>query len=301
MKTAILMSTYNGASYLAEQIESILAQQSESEIDLIVRDDGSTDETISILQSYASAGKLRYYTGENLKPAKSFLDLIVNCTGYDYYALADQDDNWYPDKVQSCIARLEGKTKPAMAFANAALVDGALQMLGRNVYKNQPNCDFYSVLCGGGILGCTVAFNEPLAQLVRQYAKPQKLIMHDSYLAILCTLFDGEISYDPTPHMAYRQHGNNVVGAQWSKWAALKNRLARITQKQKVSIAEMAQSILDQNPVVPDAKKLAFLKKVAAYRKSFFTAVGLACSGKPRYNSRNMAVTMRLAMLLRNR
>lgn len=301
MKTAIVMSAYNGAAYIRQQIESILAQKSESEIDLIVRDDGSTDDTLSILQSYASAGKLRYYTGENLKPAKSFLDLVKNCPGYDYYAFADQDDYWYADKLQSAIAMMADTQAPAMVFANARLVDGALKPIGRNVYKNPPNCDFYSVLCGGGILGCTVIFNAQTAKLLQTYPNPEKLIMHDSYAAIICTLFDGTIFFDPQPHMDYRQHGSNVVGTQWTKLDALKNRIDRITKRRAVSIADMAQSILDQNPAVPDAKKLAFLKKVANYRKSFFTAVGLACSAKPRYNSRNMALTMRLAMLLRNR
>lgn len=301
MKTAILMSSYNGASYIEEQIASILMQQSDTQIDLYVRDDGSTDETREILQRYADQGKLRWYTGENLKPARSFIDLVLSVPGYDYYAFADQDDYWYPDKVQSCISRIADKTGPAMAFANARLVDQQLKPLGRNVYRNAPNCDFYSVLCGGGILGCTVAFNAQLAELLRQFSQPKTLIMHDSYLAILCTLFDGEIVYDPEPHMDYRQHGNNVVGAQWNKWDAIKNRIGRITKRQKVSIAEMAQSILDQNPRIVNEEKHAFLKKVALYRKNLWAAVCLACSPEPHYNSKNMEITMRLAILLRNR
>jgi len=301
MKIAILMSSYNGENYIEEQIESILAQQCDCAIDLHVRDDGSTDKTKQILQRYADAGKLRWYTGENLKPARSFIDLVTACPGYDYYAFADQDDYWYPDKLQSCISRLADKTGPAMAFSNAKLVDGQRNPLGRNVYKKTPNCDFYSVLCGGGILGCTIAFNEQLAALLREYNKPEKLIMHDSYLAILCTLFDGQISYDPAPSMDYRQHGNNVVGTQWNKWDALKNRIGRITGRQKVSIADMAQSILDQKPRIVNGDKHAFLERVATYRTSFWKAARLACSRKPRYNSKNMEITMRLAILLRNR
>ena len=301
MKLAVLMSTYNGEKFIRQQIDSILAQQCQADVELIVRDDGSTDSTRQILETYAQAGKLRWYHGENLKPAKSFLDLVCHCPGYDYYAFADQDDYWHPNKLQSGMDMLGSDTRPAMAFANARLVDENLEYLGRNVYNKVPNHDFYSVLCGGGILGCTVTFNSQLAQLVQTYPNPEKLIMHDSYIAILCTLFDGKIHFDNNPHMDYRQHGHNVVGTQWTKLDAIKNRIQRITVPQKVSISEMAQSILDQKPQVTNKDKLCFLQQVADYRRSVFSAIGLACSGKPTYNSKNMAVTMRLAMLMRNR
>lgn len=301
MKTIVLMSSYNGEKHIRQQIDSILAQQWEGQIDLLVRDDGSTDSTHQILQQYAAEGKLRWYTGENLKPAKSFLDLVAQCPDYDYYAFADQDDVWYPDKLQSGIRLIAEAAGPAMSFANARLVDGILAPIGRNVYNRAPHHDFYSVVCGGGILGCTILFNHALAQLVKAYPKPDKLIMHDSYISILCTLFDGQIFYDPRPHMDYRQHGNNVVGAQWTKWDALKNRIQRITKPQKVSIADMAAGILAQAPRTPNGEKLAFLQKIASYRDTFPKALSLACSRKPRYNSKNMALTMRLSILFRNR
>lgn len=301
MSIAVLMSTYNGEKHIEEQIESILSQKCSEQVELWVRDDGSSDRTKEILDRYAQAGKLKWYDGENLKPAKSFLDLVCHCPGYSYYAFADQDDYWHPDKLQCAIDLLQTASGPAMAFANARLVDGKLDSLGRNVYNQAPNRDFYSVLCGGGILGCTIVFNGQLAQLVQAYPNPEKLIMHDSYIAILCTLFDGKILYDAKAHMDYRQHGHNVVGAQWTKWDAVKNRIQRITVRQKVSIAEMAQSILDQGPETPNKDKLRFLQQVANYRNSVFSAIGLACSRKPTYNSKNMAITMRLAMLMRNR
>ena len=301
LKVAILMSAYNGEKYIRQQIDSILAQQGDFQLSLWVRDDGSTDSTRQILQALADEGKLCWYAGENLKPAKSFLDLVSHCPGYDYYGFADQDDIWYPDKVISGIRMLENETGPAMSFANAHLVDAEGETLGRNVYTHAPQRDYYSVVCGGGILGCTVMFNEKLAALLRTYNRPDKLIMHDSYAAILCTLFDGRILFDIAPHMDYRQHGNNVMGTQWTKWDALKERWGRISRPEPVSIADMAQSILAQDPQAPDPQKLQWLQKVAAYRDSLGSAVSLACSRKPHYNSRNMAITMRLAILLRNR
>jgi rhamnosyltransferase len=279
----------------------VLAQAVEGQVDICVRDDGSTDGTRDILEQYAQAGKLRWYTGENLKPAKSFLDLVKRCPGYDFYAFSDQDDRWYPDKLEQGIARIRQDQGPAMSFANARLVDSQLNDLGRNVYNRIPHSDFYSVTCGGGILGCTVIFNRAVAELIAAYGNPEKLIMHDSYAAILCTLFDGRIVFDAAPHMDYRQHGSNAVGTNWTKWDALKDRFYRITKGDDITVAHMAQSILAQDPQVPNKDKLAFLQKVADYPKSFGSAVSLALDTRPRYNGLSMQITMRLAMLFRNR
>lgn len=107
MKAAVLMSTYNGARFIREQLDSILDQTGEFELDLWVRDDGSTDGTKDILNDYESRGLLRWYTGENLGPAQSFLDLVRRTLGYDWYAFADQDDFWMPEKLSWALETLE--------------------------------------------------------------------------------------------------------------------------------------------------------------------------------------------------
>ena len=300
MKLAVLMSTYNGENYIAQQLDSILAQTLDVQLDIWVRDDGSKDGTTAILQQYADAGKLRWYTGENLKPAKSFLDLLNHCPGYDFYSFADQDDFWYPEKLHSAVSALQETSGPAMYFANARLVGGNLAPLGRDVYRNAPRTDFTSLLCNGGILGCTMVLNAALAQALQNAPVPETIIMHDAYAAIVCAMLDGRIFYDATARMDYRQHGSNVVGSNWNKLDALKDRVRKITTRQKISIADQAQSILRCFPELPDGEKRAFLIKVANYRKSVFSAIGLACSRKYACNSRNMAITLRLSALLRN-
>ena len=99
----VLMSTYNGEKYLKEQIDSILAQKN-VEVTIQVRDDGSTDGTIRILEEYQKCGKLNWYSSTNMGPAKSFLDLVYNAPlKYDYYAFCDQDDYWKEDKLYKAI------------------------------------------------------------------------------------------------------------------------------------------------------------------------------------------------------
>ena len=301
MKLAVLLSSYNGEKFIKEQIDSILAQRGDFELDLWVRDDGSTDSTHQILEEYAQAGKLNWYTGENLKPAKSFMDLLLHCPGYDYYAFADQDDYWYPEKIQVGLDLLKDIKGPAISFANARLVDGNLQPLGRNVYKNPPRRDFYSLVCGSNIIGCTMLLNSKIAKLAQDKPMPAELFMHDYYLLNLCTLFGGTVVYDENPHMDYRQHGGNVIGAKWTKMDALRDRVRRITKPLKDSIANQSQSLVDLYPEAPDKDKYQFLKKVASYKDNCFTALSMACSQKPHFNSKNMAVTIRLSFLLRNR
>ena len=105
-KIIVLMSTYNGEKYLQVQLDSILSQEN-VDLELLVRDDGSTDSTKTILERYQSEGKLTWYSGKNKKPAYSFFDLLGKCKDADYYAFADQDDFWHEDKLINAIKRLE--------------------------------------------------------------------------------------------------------------------------------------------------------------------------------------------------
>ena len=99
-KIQVLMSTYNGEKYLKEQIESILNQE-KVEVNILIRDDGSCDKTLKIIKELSKNPKISYYEGKNIGPAKSFMDL-VNKSGdkFNYYAFADQDDIWMPNKTK---------------------------------------------------------------------------------------------------------------------------------------------------------------------------------------------------------
>lgn len=301
MKIAVLLSSYNGEKYIETQIDSILAQQCRLPFDLWVRDDGSSDRTCQILQRYADEGKLQWYTGKNLRSAKSFMNLIRHCPEYDFYAFADQDDYWLPEKLDRGIAALADMQCPGLYFANARLVDSDLKDLGRDVYKVNPYRDYYTLMCAGGLLGCTMVFNRALAQLLTEAELPKELIMHDFYAAAVCDLFDGQICYDPGAYMLYRQHGNNVVGVARTKLDALRNRICAITSKSTVSVSQQAQSILQCYPEIPDTNKKKWLVRVAGYQQSFGSALSLALSSKTHYCNWNKALTIRLSLLMRNR
>ena len=104
----VLMSTYNGELYLPEQIESIM-QQKDVNVSLLIRDDGSKDNTENIVKQFQGKypNRIDFYRGKNLGPAKSYLDLIKTAKKYEYYAFADQDDYWEKEKLNRAISKIK--------------------------------------------------------------------------------------------------------------------------------------------------------------------------------------------------
>lgn len=304
MKIAVMMSTYNGEKFLRQQIESILyqnLQNNEFLLDLWVRDDGSTDNTRNILKSYEKYDNFQWYCGKNIGVAYSFLDLIYHCKNYDIYAFADQDDYWNKDKIQSAINILTEKEKPCLYFSNARLVGENLEDFKRDVYKRCPSLDFESLVCAGGILGCTMVFNYSLARYIQEKSKPKKIIMHDYYVATLCKSLNGTIIYDNISHMKYRQHSNNVVGVVHGLIPTIKNRIKNILIKKEVTIGDQANSILMLYYNEIDKDKIKWLKKVSNYKYNFQNRLLLAFSNKTKYMNYNSSITIRMSILFGNR
>ena len=303
MRLAVLMATYNGEKFLKAQLDSILHQKDVA-FDLIVRDDGSTDTTVQILEEYREKGLLTYYTGENLGAARSFLHLLCNNPGYDYYACADQDDVWDPDKLSRGICAVEKAEGPALYCTNAALVDDQLQSLGRNTHRAVPNYNLVSVLCLASCAqGCTSVFNKALAQIVQAHETPDVFIMHDSLLTCLCALIGGQIIYEHTPSMQYRMHGANVFGmvtAKQSLRRVIKSRLKEITTKPKVSMYAQANSILCTYADVIPEKNKALCKTVICSEKSLGARLRLVFDRELKHDTWNKTVTKKLQILLGN-
>lgn len=207
----VLISTYNGEKYLKEQLESILAQKNVN-ISILARDDGSTDSTKNILESYSKNEKLRWYCESNVGPAHSFLDLINKAEKADFYAFSDQDDIWDEDKLYSAVEMLKHETGAAMYHSRKRLVDADGTYIGISGSYNS-SFGLCSLAARNAATGCTCVFNYQLLNELRN-VKPQKVIMHDAWLLDVCLAINGKVLFDETPHISYRQHGNNAVGAK---------------------------------------------------------------------------------------
>jgi glycosyltransferase involved in cell wall biosynthesis len=275
-KVIILMSTYNGEKYIREQIESILTQTYKN-IELFVRDDGSKDSTTKILEEYARAGKLTWFQGENLKPARSFLELVKKAPEAEYYAFADQDDVWDSDKIEVAVNMLSNvpNEKPALYCSATRLVDENL-----NVITPIAHCKNFKLTFGEALVqaispGCTFVFNRKSKEYLDMF-KSEYISMHDALLMLIATAF-GNVIFDKQPHISYRQHSNNVIGTQHSLVSRYKRRLKRfLFSKDTNSRYKMACAFEQSFKDLMTEQDLVLLRVLTNYKKSLFSRMRLA-------------------------
>lgn len=220
----VLLSTYNGERYLEQQLRSIVGQTG-CQPAIAVRDDDSTDRTCEILEEWHQRGHLSWCQGENVGPARSFLDLLTHAAPSRYYAFSDQDDYWQPEKLQTAISALEPyEDSPALYFCQTQLADAQLNPIESVIIH--PLVTFGEALVWQFVGGCTMVMNHRLRDIVCQY-EPQYLSMHDVWIYDVALAIGAKVIFDPVPHILYRQHGNNVTGQTTSRLAPWKDRLSR--------------------------------------------------------------------------
>lgn len=223
MHIAILLSTYNGELFLQEQIRSVLNQTNKN-WRLYIRDDGSHDNTVGIIEYYTSKYPNQIIAIDdkagNLKSARSFMNLL-NFVAADYYMFCDQDDVWLPFKIEITIEKIKEleavhPTKGVLVFTDLSVVGADLKMINKSMWNyNQINPenarDFYRTTCLNSVTGCTVMFNNIIKEHVLPY--PNEALMHDWWIALNAVHY-GIVDYITKPTVLYRQHNNNVLGAE---------------------------------------------------------------------------------------
>ncbi len=208
-KVVVLMSTYNGEKYMRHQIDTILNQTYEN-LELFVRDDGSKDATLEILEEYASKYKnVSYVKGENVGSNQSFLEMVNIAPDADYYSFADQDDDWMPEKISRAVEKIESSDY-LVYCSNKQQVDNDLVPLPNQEYKTLRPA-FENAVIENICTGCTMLVKKELFDLMRGKL-PKKPIYHDWWMYLVGTYF-GNVYFDKDPFINYRQHGNNQVGA----------------------------------------------------------------------------------------
>ena len=259
-KLVILMSTYNGEEFLKEQLESLLNLDSSNlKIDIRIRDDGSSDNTINILERYSKQNQnIKWYQGKNKGPAFSFLELLSKYKDYDYYAFCDQDDVWDKEKMVKAVELLEKVyDNPALYFSAVNIVDANLKF----IMKKEPSItnSFEHSFVANPVIGCTLVFNKELAYIINQSNISNLNIgMHDSWIYRVAQSIDAKIIYDSNSYIMYRQHGNNVVGIKTKG----KNKLEYFVKKNKRVIGDVAKGILNNYEEQLSDYKKQFLKNI---------------------------------------
>lgn len=302
-RVAVLMSTYNGEKYIKEQIDSILSQKCEYEIDLIIRDDGSIDRTVNILNSYGN--RLKWYRDENLGAGLSFLKLLYDNPGYDYYAFSDQDDFWEPEKIQVAIDGIKDREECSMYCSNALMCDAALNPLGRYVHRNMVHYNslraFFGLCCAQG---CTCLINARFAELICSSEMPGRIVLHDSFLTCLCFAVGGYLYADEQSCIKYRMHTDNVGGlktrAQISVMEMIKMRLRYITKKPEVCIIDQLRTILENYSDSIDAKNRERIDNIVECRNKPLRRIFFAVHPMLRDESINLSISNRIKIMLGN-
>ncbi|MGL5977730.1 MAG: glycosyltransferase, partial [Erysipelotrichaceae bacterium] len=229
----VLMSTYNGAPYLKEQMDSILTQTGDFRLDLLIRDDGSSDDTISILEQYTNTyDNVSYYRGENVGYVLSFFDLLEHAHGYDYYAFSDQDDIWMQGKIECAIQQLQQKDDctPLLYASCSLLVDNNGVTLGKT-QEQKRDITPYNAFIECFFPGHTQVLNGAMRALVLEGIDRTQVYAHDFWISTLAINF-GTVVFDNNAHTLYRQHNQNVTGYSKGVLGWIKQRYFRVKDNQ---------------------------------------------------------------------
>lgn len=213
---AVVVSTYNGRKHIAEQIDSVLAQ-SVSRLCVYVRDDGSTDGTVELLEDYERRGKIFLIKGENVGVVKSFMEAIsLVPPEVPYIALCDQDDVWHSDKLSRALDLLSIRDDaiPLYYCAEYMFCDAEMHPQGRSRLVRS-RVDFKRMLYENATSGNTCVINRALADRVVR-AGTDGVYCHDWWLALVASAL-GEVVHDDFCCLEYRRTGSNAspTGLGW--------------------------------------------------------------------------------------
>jgi glycosyltransferase involved in cell wall biosynthesis len=226
-KVSVAMTTFNGERHLEEQLNSILNQTVQVS-EIVVCDDGSTDETVRILEKFSKFLNLRYFVNERtLGFVKNFEKAISRCTG-QFIVLADQDDIWYPEKVQ---VLLDSIGDNLMIHSDCDLINEEGEVIARNfkgvINTHKEPQDF---LFSNIVTGCTAMIHRDL--LIYALPFPEGISYHDWYLAIHASYL-GKLTYTSRSLTGYRQHASQDTGSgTGEKSSILRNCLKRLRGKE---------------------------------------------------------------------
>lgn len=208
------MPTYNGHLFIISQIESILNQKN-VDVHILIRDDGSTDETVDLIKrKYSNDTRIELIEGNNIGCVNSFNFLVkeaIKRKMFSYFAFSDQDDVWDDTKLISGIEYLcrSSNTYPNVYCCNLMISDSAAKPIC-SLYKYDVNLNKSNMLVSNKAAGCTMVFNRAMAKMYSEHLA--KFPSYHDYWMGLMAIYFGKLYFDNKCHIFYRQHSNNVVG-----------------------------------------------------------------------------------------
>lgn len=283
-KVIILMSSYNGEAVIRKQLQSIYKQTMIDKIDILVRDDGSKDRTCSILQEYKeNYDNFNFIEGNNIGLNESFFQLLKCAGEYRYYAFADQDDEWFEDKIEEGFRQLEQQEAsiPLLYGSCSLMVDGTGKELGITQRKRKniqlANTAFQNILPGHSQI-----FNHELKKILDKTVNLHSIYVYDSWVTLCASCF-GKILFNNNYYTYYYQHEGNAYGygsgiVNWIKvrWHRLskgetkdykaQDKLFYDTFKEKLSFDDrcLLNAVIEEKNVF---QRIIFILKYKPYRQ----------------------------------
>jgi glycosyltransferase involved in cell wall biosynthesis len=258
MKLSVAMCTYNGTAHLRQQLDSIAAQARRPD-ELVFCDDGSTDATISIVRDFAADAPFPVHVhinSINLGVTANFFRAMELCSS-DLIAFSDQDDVWLPHKLARAEKMIHQSTDPAgtlycsrLQYVNASLVPLGLSPLPSAI-------GFQNAIVENIATGCSVVFGSDVRRRILQ-AAPADMMMHDWWAYLVASAY-GQVVYDETPTVLYRQHGGNVAGWEpkplkiWNRTKWLVRRL--LTDSRGMDSLNQAARFIATYPDIPQENR----------------------------------------------
>lgn len=296
-KVAILLCTMRGERYLRRQLDSINAQ-TYSNWEIFVSDDGSTDQTLIILEEYRARwgqSRLSILSGPAKGFASNFLSLVCNQNiEADYFAYADQDDIWQNNKLLRAIEWLEQvpADEPALYCGRTCLIDAEDKQIGyAPLFSKPPSFSNALVQNIGG--GNTMVFNKEAMELLRHASRNVTISAHDWWTYLVISGCGGRVHYDPVPSVQYRQHNQNLYGSnvgwmmsfrriymllqgRFKEWNTLN---IQALQGMNTRLTPSNRDILDDFLSIRSTSlliRLSGLRRSRIYRQTFLGNIGLA-------------------------
>lgn len=270
----ILLSTYNGEKYLEEQLASFLIQRG-VEQKLLVRDDGSSDKTIEILQEYQSKHSdivADIIEGKNMGSTASFCELMREAYTkyggeYEYFAFADQDDYWLEDKLWKAVQKLEplDNNLPNMYCSDKIIVDAKLEAIP-GIRPAKVELTKGRALARNVATGCTMVFNKRALELFVT-RKTEFIKIHDHAIFFICS-FLGNVVYDEKAYILYRQHGHNQLGGMDTFKDRMHDRLKKKGKLNEHLLERTARAFRDAYYDLLSEDDIRLLNVMCMYRES---------------------------------
>ena len=272
----VIMSTYNGAKTIKRQIDSILSQKG-VDITLYVRDDGSNDNTIGILNDYARKySNIIINLGSNIGWERSFLCALKDAPPADYYAFSDQDDLWMDDKLVSGVKMLEPLSSdiPLMYHCNKISTWENLRTMRHQIRRIPQPLNHENAMIQEYAQGCSIILNNMARNLISKYS-PKKKLAHDFWCGLICYLFFF-FFYDNRKHFYHISYGSNASG-EGHMIKSWQSRLKKILESKEVYYSP-CQDLLDGYRTRLSDDDVIFCEKVLKYKQNISDKIYLLFS-----------------------